>query len=126
MSAKVVFSPRIILVAAALIVSVSGAFAYSDPAQVAQLRKTKVCAQRDLSGADLRGADLRAADLTSANLNGANLYKTNLTAAKLDGADLRNADMRGTNLRGASGALFVNTKTDNTTTCPAGTAGPCK
>lgn len=126
MSVTVLRLPRKLIVAAAFVIGVASTSAYSDPAQVAQLKKTKQCSDCDLSGADLRGQDLRAADLTGANLNGALLYKANLAAATLDRSDLRGADLRGTNLRGATGALLSGAKTDATTICPAGTAGPCQ
>jgi uncharacterized protein YjbI with pentapeptide repeats len=93
--------------------------------QVSQLRKTGNCPACDLSNASLAGLSAPKADLTNANLSGANLYKANLKGATLTGATLAGAMLVGADLRGAINADLSATTTDETTTCPAGTRGPC-
>lgn len=74
-----------------------------------------------LSLANLYFADLKKANLTNASLRGANLQK-----AQLDEAVLTGADLDGANLTHATGANFAGAITTASTTCPDGTAGPCR
>lgn len=80
-----------------------------------------------LAGASLAGADLFKARLTAASLTQANLDGAKLTSANLDGADLTGASLIGAMLINATfvGARLEGARTDVTTTCPAGTPGPC-
>ena len=101
----------------------------------------KSCIKCDLSNADYIRQDLTGVNLTEANASGATFYRADLTNATLAGADfskanlsfadLTNANLGNTNLRGANlahsiGAATAGAITDETTTCPDGTAGPCR
>jgi len=86
----------------------------------------------DLSDASLAGASLARADLFKSRLTAAILTRANLDGAKLTSASLDGADLTGASLIGASlvnatftGARLEGVRTDVTTTCPAGTRGPC-
>lgn len=96
----------------------------------------------DYTRAKLEGADLRAdrlmgtfveAQMTGVDLSGADIQMSDYRRAVLVNAKLINTivygtDLRGANLTGAdvSGLRYGNTaKTDATTTCPNGRAGPC-
>ena len=80
----------------------------------------------NLTGANLFEAVLYFTDLTGANLAGANLTKANLGKAQLKDADLRGADLTGADLRYATDVNFDGAITTATTTCPDGSAGPCR
>lgn len=90
--------------------------------------------RRDFSFIDLSGGDLYRAVLPEANFAGAiltdvNLDRANLSNAEFQGAMLQGASLVGANLSGASlgGAMTDElTLTDESTTCPDGTAGPCQ
>ena len=114
----------------------------SDPVDIEDFRATGYCPDCDLAGAnfDLEshgaamlsgaslygtsflGVDLSYADLSNANLSlaileGANLSGANLSGADLSRAQLTEADLTGANLTGAV--------TDESTTCPDASSGPC-
>ncbi|AFY71694.1 pentapeptide repeat protein [Thalassoporum mexicanum PCC 7367] len=84
----------------------------ADPAQVVQLRQTKICQGCDLSRAYLvankldyaylLSADLSRASLSFASLDHASLSRTNLSGAILDGAVLTNAKLLFANLSDAN------------------------
>jgi hypothetical protein len=108
---------------------------------VKQLRDTKVCPSCFLAEASLTAADLKGANLIGANLFEANLYytnlenadltgamlgKANLRKARLKGANLSGADLTGANLWMATDVNFEGATTTSATTCPDGTAGPCR
>lgn len=98
----------------------------ADPEHVARLKETRNCVRCDLSEADLSGMSLPKSDLTGADLTGTKMYKVDLTEADLSYANLTNADLTGANLTGAKGAVLTSAKTTERTTCPDGSAGPCK
>lgn len=103
-----------------------GAALAATPENEERLKATGSCAGCDLFGANLAGLQAPNADLTGANLGeavfyGANLRGANLTNAVLDGANLKLADMTG-----ATGVVFSSAETDERTTCPDGSAGPCQ
>jgi uncharacterized protein YjbI with pentapeptide repeats len=121
--------PKLILfLCGALLVSgvLLGSARASDPDHVIQLQKTRSCVNCDLSDADLSGYNLPKADLSGADLTGAKLYKADLTNAKLTATNFINCDLTGANLTGAVDANFAGAKTTAGTTCPDGSAGPCK
>lgn len=80
----------------------------------------------DLTGANLFEANLYFADLQKAKLGGANLVNANLGKAQLKDATLAGADLTGANLQYATDVNFAGATTTSTTTCPDGTAGPCR
>lgn len=96
----------------------------ADPAQVAQVRSTGSCAGCNLSGVDLSGL-LAQGDLSHADFGGAKLYRALLQGANLEGASFNGADLSGANLEGALHADLTGAITDDKTTCPSGTKGPC-
>lgn len=78
------------------------------------------------------GTAPRDTSLVTADLYRASAYRTDFRGADLTGADLSFAFLRGADLRGAKlkdaivdGADLIGAKTDATTTCPDGSAGPC-
>jgi uncharacterized protein YjbI with pentapeptide repeats len=98
----------------------------ADPDHVARFRNTRQCAGCDLSGAQLGGINATNAKLANANLAGANLYGARLPGADLTGAILDGTNLEMADLTGAVGAVLAGARTDKRTTCPDGTAGPCK
>lgn len=92
----------------------------------ATLRRADLTAST-LVTANLAGADLFTAVLVDADLRGADLARAKLTSARLAGADLTGARLVGAVLINAdlTGATLTGAITDDTTTCPSGTAGPC-
>lgn len=80
----------------------------------------------DLTAANLFEANLYFADFEKANLGGANLVNANLSKARFKDANLVGADLSGANLFAATDVNFEGTKTTSATTCPDGTAGPCR
>ena len=98
----------------------------ANPDQVEQFRKSKSCPGCDLSGARLGGIQAENADLSNANLTDAFFYGANLRGANLSGAVLTGADLEMADLTGATGAVVADARTDKRTTCPDGTAGPCR
>ena len=118
--ARFVFTP----LCAALLFTVLHAAA--NPEHVERFRKTRDCQGCDLTKANLGGfqaidAKLQGANLTDASFYGGSLRGADLTGTILDGTNLEMAD-----LTGAINAVLANAKTDARTTCPNGTAGPCK
>jgi uncharacterized protein YjbI with pentapeptide repeats len=116
---------RLHAVAAAIVCAAATVLFAANPDHIQQLKSTGACPRCDLYEASLggwqgEGADLSGANLVNADLYGANLRGANLAGALLDGANLRLAD-----LTGASGAVLSTAHTDQRTTCPDGTAGPC-
>lgn len=119
-----------------------------DPQEVARaqakekLLSTRACVECDLAGVSFwKGADLRGVDLARASMAGAGLYGADLSNANLAGADLSKAvlsfaDLKNTNLAGANlegavlsgakDASLATAKTNDTTVCPDGQAGPCR
>lgn len=106
-----------------------------------QLLSTRACDRCDLSGEDFGRLDLKGVSLSNATLTSIKFYKTDLTNANLGGANLTNAvmsfanlsnanlggaNLAGANLAGAIAADLAAAITSNTTTCPDGTAGPCR
>ena len=81
----------------------------------------------DFSSANLSDASLYGANLSQANLSGADLNGADLTRAFLTGADLSDVSLHSADLTGATMALADTTGafSDESTTCPDGTAGPC-
>jgi uncharacterized protein YjbI with pentapeptide repeats len=107
----------------------------------AKLLSARACDSCDLAGVDLarqnlkgvsaaqanlEGASFYRADLGGANFGGANLSKANLTMADLSNTNFGNANLAGANLSGSTGAALAGATTTETTTCPDGTAGPCR
>ena len=117
---------RVALVAAVLATTLFGTVHAFNQQDVDRLRATRNCAGCDLSGARLPGLAGARADFTNANLSGAFLYKANLSGASLTGAVLQGANLSSANLSNAVGANLAGAKTDATTVCPNGAAGPCK
>lgn len=103
-----------------------GASQPSTSENVERLKNTLQCQGCDLREAQLGGLELQNAQLQNADLAGANLYGTNLRGADLTGAILNDADLEMANLEGAIGATLGAAKTDNRTTCPDGSGGPCQ
>lgn len=107
-----------------------------------KLLSTRACVECDLAGVSFwKGADLRGVDLARASMAGAGLYGADLSNANLAGADLSKAvlsfaDLKNTNLAGANlegavlsgakDASLATAKTNDTTVCPDGQAGPCR
>jgi uncharacterized protein YjbI with pentapeptide repeats len=100
--------------------------AASDPDHVARFRATHQCSSCDLSKAQLGGIVAPKAKLLNANLTDANLYGAKLAGADLTGAILTGANLEMADLSGATGAVLAGARTDSRTTCPDGTAGPCR
>ncbi len=106
-----------------------------------QLLTTRACDRCNLSGEDFSRLDLKGVSLSNATLTNIKFYKTDLTNANLGGANLTNAvlsfanlsnanlggaNLAGANLAGAVAADLAAAITTHTTTCPDGTAGPCR
>jgi len=107
-----------------------------------RLLRTKECRECDFTNTkSLSGLDLSGVDLTGANLAGSNLYRTNFTGADLSralfddtsteravftGAKVGGASFHGANLTGAIDLNLAGTYTTALTTCPDGSAGPCR
>lgn len=98
----------------------------ANPEHVERLKTTLQCPDCNLREAALGGLQLENAQLQNADMSGAFLYGTNLRGADLTGAILNDADLEMADLTGAIGATLGAAKTDDRTTCPDGTAGPCK
>ena len=101
-----------------------GVAAKADSERVRQLRETGVCLRCDLRDATLGG--FIVTDVRDSDLRGARLYKSLLVNADLTGALLTFADLKGANLRDARGAKLDGAITDERTTCPNGSMGPCQ
>jgi hypothetical protein len=100
--------------------------ASANPDHVARFWETHACAGCDLSEAHFAGIQAPNAKLANANLRSANLYGASLKNADLSGAILDGANLEMANLDGATGAVLGAARTDPRTTCPDGTAGPCR
>jgi uncharacterized protein YjbI with pentapeptide repeats len=107
------------------VVLVVGVLSAANPDDVAKLKSTGSCAGCDLFGENLSALQIPSADLTNANLSEAMLYGANLQGANFTGANLDGANFSLANLTGATGVVFHNSVTDERTTCPDGSAGPC-
>ena len=92
-----------------------------------QARQEGSCPSCDLSNAYLISLQANSGDFSSASLQGANLTLASLQEASFAGADLSGADLSGADLALAdlSGANLAGVITDENTTCPDGTSGPC-
>jgi len=97
------------------------------PDHVQQAKDTGSCPSCDLSAADLSGLNASMGDFSTAALQGASLYGADLTGANLAGADLSGADLTAANLTltDLTGANIAGVVTDDRTTCPDASAGPC-
>lgn len=116
---------RLLATVGALVLTV-GVVLAATPENEQRFRATGSCSGCDLSGANLAGIQAPNADLTGANLveaifYGGSLRGANLTSAVLDGANLKMVDMTG-----AVGVVFGSAETDDRTTCPDGSTGPCE
>ena len=126
------FTPRraaVVLLLSFVVTPLSTVIA-SNPDHVAQLREKRSCNSCDLTGANFAAEDLQGVDVSDSNLKGASLSQANLYRAVLRNADLTEVSLVGTNLSGANlegarGANLTGAMTDERTTCPGGTAGPC-
>lgn len=98
----------------------------ANPDHVATFTATHRCPGCDLSGANLSGVQAPNAQLTNANLTNASFYGGSLRRAELTGAMLDGANLEMVDLTGAVGAVLGGARTDARTTCPDGTAGPCR
>ena len=116
---------RLVVTVGALVALVSVVVA-AKPDDVARLKATGSCSGCDLFGDELPGLQAPNADLTNANFSDANLYGANLSGSNLTGATLDGAVLTMANLSGAQGVIFGTATTDERTTCPDGTAGPCQ
>ena len=117
------------LLALALLVVGTSAFVgahFADPQQVQRLFRTGKCPGCDLQDANLSGLTAMNGDLKGADLRGAKAYKANLRFADLTNANLTGTDFTGADLKKTIGAQLAGATTDTTTTCPDGTAGPCR
>jgi uncharacterized protein YjbI with pentapeptide repeats len=114
------------LLGAALVLAGLRLATAANPDHVARFRNSHQCAGCDLSNAPLGGINAPNARLANANLTGANLYGAKLAGADLTGAILDGANLEMADLTGVVGAVLGAAKTDKRTTCPDGTAGPCR
>jgi len=99
--------------------------ATQDSASVATFKQTKQCSGCDLKGAQLMGMQAPDAQLQNADLSDASFYGGNLRGADLTGAILDRTNLEMVDLTGAFGAILGPARTDDRTTCPDGSAGPC-
>ena len=121
------FSPLVRVIATLTCAAAfAGVVIASTPDDVAKLKSTGSCVGCDLFGEDLAGLQAQNADLSNANLGEASFYGGNLSGANLTGAILEGANLKMVNLSGAIGVVFATAETDERTTCPDGTAGPCQ
>jgi uncharacterized protein YjbI with pentapeptide repeats len=97
-----------------------------NPDHVAAFRSTNQCAGCDLKNARLGGIQAPNAQLINADLSDATLYGANLRGADLTGAILDRTNLAMADLTGAIGAILGSAITDQRTTCPDGSAGPCR
>lgn len=116
---------RLLATVGALVLTV-GVVLAATPENEERLKATGSCTGCDLFGAELPGLQAVNGDLTGANLGEANFYAANLSGANLTNAVLDGANLRMANLSGATGVVFSSAVTDERTTCPDGTAGPCR
>jgi uncharacterized protein YjbI with pentapeptide repeats len=118
--------PSFVLLAAALTVISLEVASAANANHLAQFQKTHACPSCDLTSANLAGIQAAGAKLASANLSDATFYGGNLRNADLTGAILDRTNLEMVDLTGATGAALSAARTDSRTTCPDGTAGPCK
>jgi uncharacterized protein YjbI with pentapeptide repeats len=107
-------------------VAALGAASTANPEHVATFKQTLQCPGCDLRQAALMGIQAQNAQLQNADLSEASLYGGSLRGADLTGAILNGTNLEMVDLTGAIGATVGPAKTDSRTTCPDGTAGPCK
>ena len=119
-------STRLVVVLSIVACAATVYAASANPEHVAALRATKQCRGCDLSNAQLGGFQGQNADLINADLTDASFYGGSLKGADLTGAILTRTNLAMADLSGAVGALLDAAITDERTTCPDGTAGPCK
>lgn len=100
--------------------------AFDNPEHVAAFRATRKCPGCDLRSANLGGFQAQNADLVNADLTDATFYGGSLKGADLTGAILDRTNLAMADLTGAVGAQLGSAITDERTTCPDGTAGPCR
>lgn len=100
--------------------------ASANPEHEATFRATKQCRGCDLRNAQLGGFQAPNADLINADLTDATFYGGNLKGADLTGAILDRTNLEMVDLTGAAGAMLGSAITDERTTCPDGSPGPCK
>jgi len=129
---------RIFLMASLWPLSSQGA----DPTDIEDFRATGFCPDCDLAGANfdlesygaamLSGASLYGTSFLGVDLSNADLSNTNLGLAILEGANLSGANLSGADLSRAqlteadlTGADLTDVVTDETTTCPDASSGPC-
>ena len=103
-----------------------------DAADVDEFLATGYCPGCDLAGANfdvgshgaavLSGASLYGTSFLGADLSYADLSNANLGLAILEGANLSGANLSGANL---SWAQLTSAVTDENTTCPDASSGPC-
>lgn len=97
-----------------------------NPDNVKQLKETRKCVACDLREAQLDGFNLELGDLRDSDLRLASLYTANLRGADLTGADLTGTNLSGANLEHTKGANLTGAVTNERTTCPNGSKGPCQ
>jgi uncharacterized protein YjbI with pentapeptide repeats len=115
--------------ALSLVIVVCAATVYTaaeNPEHLAAFRATKKCPGCDLRNANLGGFQAQDADLINADLTDASFYGGSLKGADLTGAILDRTNLAMVDLSGAKGAQLSTAITDERTTCPDGTPGPCK
>ena len=113
----------------ALMVAACAATVYTasaNPEHVAAFRATKKCPGCDLRNAQLGGFQAPNADLINADLTDATFYGGSLKGADLTGAILDRTNLAMVDLTGAVGAVLATAITDERTTCPNGSNGPCQ
>ena len=98
----------------------------ANPDHVAAFKKTHQCPGCDLSHASLMGMQAPNAQLQNADLSDASFYGGSLRGADLTGTILNRTNLEMVDLTGAIGAILEPARTDHRTTCPDGTAGPCR
>jgi uncharacterized protein YjbI with pentapeptide repeats len=96
------------------------------PEDVERALSTGSCPNCDLVEANLSGIRAENGDFSGANLLDAVIYGGNLRGANLTGATLHGANLKIVDLTGAVGAVLDMAITDERTTCPNGSAGPCQ
>jgi uncharacterized protein YjbI with pentapeptide repeats len=117
-----VISLALAIIAGVTLVTTSSA----NPEHIAAFRATRNCPGCDLKNAQLGGFQAPNANLVNADLSDATFYGGSLKGADLTGAILDRTNLAMTDLTGAIGAILGPAITDERTTCPDGTPGPCK
>lgn len=120
------YAAKLILITAVIALAPFARASADNPDQVKQLRETRECRGCNLAFSFLDGVSVELGDLREADLQGASLYSANLRGADLTGALFTDANLNGADLRNSRGAKLADAKTDERTTCPDGSSGPCK